>query len=201
MARKYILTLWTLLHNHFTVVSYILSLNTSSHNTGQKYNIWGQGKFCGLFHMTTSPVLQFWTLQLGYSRKCQRCHTMAQIFSYCPLTTYTQAQSQTTPFLICGWKSGIGTGFLLCTGAPLLKIIWLTNFPMHMSTWLYLSPTSVQVIDDSGCLVSLHIMSTCLLLCCHCTIHHDAVCVFHEHYQPPPSLRSIRVAKCWGSSK
>ena len=147
MARKYILTLRTLLHNHFTVVSYILSLNTSSHNTGQKYHIWGQGKFCGLFCMTTSPVLQFWTFQLGYTSKCSRCHTTAQIFSYWPLTTHTQAQSQTTLCLIFGWKSGISTGFSLCTGAPLLKIIWLTNFPMQrdLSTWLYLSSTSVQV--------------------------------------------------------
>jgi hypothetical protein len=169
----------TLLHNHFTVVSYILSLNIS-HNTGKKYHIWGQGEFCGLFHRT-SPVLQFWTFQLDYLSKCPRCHTMAQILSYWPLTTHTQAQSQTTPHVICGWKSGIGTGFSLCTGTPLLKIIWLKNFPMQrdLSTWLYLSSTSVQVIDDSGCLVSLHTISACLLLCCHCTIHHDAVCAFH----------------------
>jgi len=120
VARKYNLTLRTLPHNHFTVVPYILSLNTSAHNTGQKYHIWGQGKFCGLFHMTTSPVLQLWTFQLGYPSICPRCHTKAQIFSYRPLTTHTQAQSQTTPCLICG--CGIGTGFSLCTGAPLLKV-------------------------------------------------------------------------------
>lgn len=175
MAWKYILIVQTLLHNHFTVVSYILSLNISLYNTGQKYHIWGQGEFCGLFHRTTSPVLQFWTFQLGYLSKCPRCHTLARIFSYWPLTTHTQAQSHTTPHVICGWKTGIGTG------VPLLKITWLTNFPMQrdLFTWLYLSSASVQVKDDGGCLVSLHTISACLLLCCHCTIHHDAVCAFH----------------------
>jgi len=123
VARKHILIVRTLLHNHFTVVSYILSLNISSHNTGQKYHIWWQGEFSGLFHRTTSPVLQFWTFQFGYLSKCPRYHTMARIFSYWPLTTHTQAQSQTTPHVLSGRKSGIGTGFSLCTGAPLLKII------------------------------------------------------------------------------
>jgi len=150
VAWKYILIVQTLLHNHFTVVFYILSLNISSHNTGQKYHIWVQGEFCGLFQRTTSPVLQSWTFQLGYLSKCPRCHTMARIFSYWPLTAHTQAQFQTIPHVIRGWKSGIGTGFLFCTGIPLLKIIWLTNFPMqrNLFTWLYLSSTSVQVIDN-----------------------------------------------------
>lgn len=130
----------------FHSVSYILSLNISSHNTGQKYHIWGQGEFCGLLHRITSPALQYWTFQLGYISKCPRCHTMAWIFSYWPLTTHTQAQPQTTTHVICGWKSGNGTDFSLCTDVPLLKIIWLTNFPMQrdLSTWLYISSTSVQ---------------------------------------------------------
>lgn len=35
------------------------SLTTSSHNTCQNCHIWGWGKFCGLFNMTTAPVLHF----------------------------------------------------------------------------------------------------------------------------------------------
>jgi hypothetical protein len=35
------------------------SRNTSSHNTGQKYHIWGQEELCGLFHIVSAPVSQF----------------------------------------------------------------------------------------------------------------------------------------------
>ena len=52
-----------------------------------------------------------------------------------------------------------------------------------------------MVIDNSGCLVSLHTMYACLLLCCHCTIHHDAVCAFHELYQPPPKSQKHKRCK------